>query len=142
MNNMKDKQFNTLIPLLFNVSRLIRDRTDSVRPDLVSALRLETLRFIDEKKPTMKDLSEYLRITPPSTTTLVKSLCRKKLVLQKHESLDRRTVRLSVTQLGKKSMDKFTSEKVIFLKKFFNHLTSGELKIIISILKRLQKQYQ
>ena len=113
-----------------------------MRPDLVSALRLETLRFIDEKKPTMKDLSEYLRITPPSTTTLVKSLCRKKLVLQKHESLDRRTVRLSVTQLGKKSMDKFTSEKVIFLKKFFNHLTSGELKIIIIILKRLKKQYQ
>ncbi len=139
---MKDKQFNTLIPLLFNVSRLIRERTDSVRPDLVSALRLETLRFIEEKKPTMKELSEFLRITPPSTTTLVKSLCSKKLVMQKHEPKDKRTVRLSVTKLGKQSMDKCTSGKVIFLKKFFNHLTSGELKMIISILKRLQKQYQ
>src|SRR5271168_2653580 len=139
---MKDKQFRILIPLLFNVSRLIREHTTMARPDFVSALRLEALRFIDEKKPTMRELSDYLRITPPSATPLVKALRQKKLIALKHLSSDRRTIHLSVTPLGRRSMKKCASDKALFLKHVFSNLTPSEISIIVSILKRLQRQYQ
>jgi DNA-binding MarR family transcriptional regulator len=116
-----------LVSLFFYTGRLVKEKShpgDTMDP--ISMLQLETLRLIEEEKPTMKRIAESLRIKSPSATSLVNSLVKAGHVKRKQSSADRRVVRMIITSKGK-----------VFLKKGFRQVTE-KTKEVLSKLKKKQ----
>ncbi len=91
-----------LLPLMFEMGRLLKREIKRDGESVVSFLHLETLRFIQEQeKPTMSDIAEYLKIAPPSATALVNGFFKEGIIERAADSTDRRIVRLSLSTKGK-----------------------------------------
>lgn len=139
-----------LISLIFETGNLIRDKArerEKINP--LSFARLHVLHFIYEeienKKrngPTMKDISERLRITPPSATSLVSGLVTNGELKRIYELKDRRLVRLAITSKGKTTLKHEFGKIKKRLRNVFRNLEEREKKELIKILKRLYKIYQ
>ena len=91
------KNPDRLTELVFTLSRITRDGIEDKNNSL-SYIQFQTLSFLIRKKtPTMKEISEYTHITPPSTTTLIDNMVRMKYILRIHDKTDRRIIRLEIT---------------------------------------------
>jgi DNA-binding MarR family transcriptional regulator len=91
-----------LLPLMFEMGRLLKREIAQDGACVVSFLHLETLRFIQEhEKPTMSDIAEYLKIAPPSATALVNGFFKEGIIERTADSIDRRVVRLTLSTKGK-----------------------------------------
>ena len=90
-----------LLPLMFEMGRLLKSEIARDGACLPSFLHLETLRFIQEhKSPTMSEIAEYLKIAPPSATALVNAFVKDGVIERKTDAVDRRIVRLTLSKSG------------------------------------------
>ena len=85
MAKSREEATNRAMSLIFSVSRMIKEKYRDERQENISGMKLETLRYIKENKPLMKDIAEYLSITPPSATSLINHLVEAKLVERIHD---------------------------------------------------------
>ncbi len=140
--NQTNNELNYLIRLMFSTGRIIRKRTKKgERPDPMSILQLETLAYIKEEKPTMKEVADFLCIKPPSATSLINKLVRAKMLERFFASNDRRLVRLAITAKGEKALKQEYSKVARHIKKVLAELNIQERKSLIKILEKLQKIY-
>ncbi len=141
---MAKSNVDHLVSLIFATKRLIMENIkDSEKIDPFSFLRLEVLRFIKEKvNPTMKDIANYLCITPPSATSLINALVKKGLVRRVRDKKDRRMIRLEVTDKGEKHLKKEFERITRKIKKIYTRLSDKEIKELIKILKKFSKEYK
>jgi DNA-binding MarR family transcriptional regulator len=103
--------------------------------------QIEALSFIAEKgKPTMKEIASHLRITPPSTTSLVEILIEKKLVTRISSENDRRTIRVSPTPNAWSFFKKLHDRKFTVFTKLLSKLSTEEKKQFVKILTILTKE--
>lgn len=132
-----------LISQIFSVSRLIRESAkDREKIDPFSYLRLEALRYVSERKnPSMKDISDYLCITPPSATSLVNGLVKAKHLERLYDKDDRRIVRLAITQSGKKKLEAGFRDITKRMEKILSNLEEKERRDLIRILQKLHRVY-
>ncbi len=130
-----------LISLIFKTRRIIQERIHGPgRFDPFSLLRLETLRYVKEKgAPSMKEVADYLSITPPSATSLVDCLVEAKQLSRVFDRRDRRIVRLVITPLGKKTLEKEFKNKIKKMKNLFSQLSSKEINELSQILEKISK---
>ncbi len=136
---------NQTIALIFKTSRLVRERLrkEKKHPDLFSVLRLEALRYIEEKKsPLMKEVADYFCITPPSATSLINSLVKSGAIKRVRDKKDRRIVHLVITLKGRKKLKKGFGEINNNMKKILAQLKISEQKNLIKILEKLSKIYE
>ena len=143
--NVNNDTINQTITLIFKTSRLIRERLrkEKKHPDLFSVLRLETLRYVEEKKsPLMKEVADYFCITPPSATSLINSLIKSGALKRIRDKNDRRVVRLFITSKGRKKLKKGFDEIHNNMKKILAQLKISEQKNLIKILEKLSKIYE
>ena len=134
------KKIDKITTLIFNVSRKLHFNIKNERPekDLWSMVRLEALRFVSENKnPTMRELADYLSITPPSTTTLIGPLIRDKMLKRVEDKVDRRKTRLFITVRGEKYFYDSYKQLNEYMKKSLLILNEGEQKNLILILEKL-----
>jgi DNA-binding MarR family transcriptional regulator len=90
-----------LLPLMFEMGRLLKCEMTREGASLPSFLHLETLRFIQEHgAPTMSDIADYLKIAPPSATALMNPFVKEGLIERTEDPEDRRRVRLSLSKKG------------------------------------------
>lgn len=138
-----DPTINKIISLIFTTSRLIRERSKGKEhPDPFSFLQIETLRYVSENKnPPMKDVADYLYITPPSATSLIDGLVKTKMLERNFDKNDRRVVRLSVTSKGQKILSTGFNETAIRMQKILKKLDEKEQKNLIEILEKLSRLY-
>lgn len=127
-----------LTSLIFTVGRLLRERSVADLP--VSYLHLATLRFINEKNcPPMRDIAAYLRIAPPSATSLVNTLVKQGEVRRVADKNNRRVVRVEVTLKGHKTLTDGTRRKHDLMQKVISGLSEHERSDLKSILEKIIK---
>jgi len=136
---MSNKKIEELVSLLFNTPRTIREHTKAKnRLDVFSALRAETLRFIGQKNPTMKELADYLHITAPSVTKLTDGLFGKGYIKKQSGIEDKRITRLLLTKKGERTIKDSTEQSVKKLGMVFSKLSQKDIDSFIAILKKIR----
>jgi DNA-binding MarR family transcriptional regulator len=132
MNNI-----NKLIELIFIINRLTKEGMEHEKGS-PSYIQLQTLAFISrQKNPIMKDVAEYLNITPPSTTFLVNNLIKLSLVNRVYDNDDKRITHLVVSTKGKKKLQAGFVKSKKYLHKKLTLLSIKERQNFILILKKL-----
>ena len=141
---MPHTDIGQLISMIFAVSRLIRERAkDREKIDPFSFLQLETLRYVAEKdNPSMKDVSDYLSITPPSATSLINSLVEARQLERVHDKDDRRFVRLVITPKGKTVLASGFKKITTRMRRVLSNLNAKERSDLFKILEKLARAYQ
>src|SRR5680860_859478 len=109
-----------LIDLEFTMNRLTKEGMEHENGS-PSYIQLQALSFIlHQKNPIMKDVAEYLNITPPSVTFLVNNLIKLGLVKRVYGTDDRRVVQLDISNKGKKELQiGFAKSKKHLYKKLY-----------------------
>jgi DNA-binding MarR family transcriptional regulator len=136
---MNQRTFEELASLFFSTRQIIRQKMPAGRThDHNAWLRLETLGFIARsKKPTMQDIAGYVRITAPSTTSLVRHLEKLGFVRRAHSHNDKRVVRIQVTEKGKRELQRYARRSVATMSIVFGKLSSQDVEKLRTILQRL-----
>jgi len=138
--NSKD-DLDELIPLLLGIARLIHSRlshSEKHPEEIFSPVQWHVLYFIEEKgDPSMKDLAEYLSITPPSATSLIDGLTKLKMLKRNFDKDDRRVVKLAITNKGKSAIKKGFNRMSAQIKKVLTCLNKNEQKQLIFIYQKV-----
>ncbi len=86
----------------------------------------------------VKELAEFTGVTPGAITQFVDALVEKGLVSREGDPLDRRVVRLKVTDLAKNQFEKFRQEHLASFSKVFDVLTDEEIKNLIGSMEKIE----
>ncbi len=132
-----ERGITELTSLLFKTKQLIRHELPT-RHDANAWLRLEILNFIaSAEEATMRAIAEYLRIKPPSATSLITALESDGLVVRVKHPSDRRAVHVSLTETGAQRLALYRRESHRALETVFSRLSSREIETLKRVLKRL-----
>ena len=130
-----------LVSLLLGVIRSLHshlNKKHSLDLSKISPLKIQTLGFIKKSgSPPMKDVADFLAITPPSATSLIEGMASDKLIIRKPSSSDRRTVHLQITPKGEKVLSEGFKEMTAHMKEVFTCLTEKEKKQLILIYTKI-----
>ncbi len=141
----KAKNLDKLAPSVLSVIRLVHaDLNKKHRRDLIhlSPLQIHALGYINERKnPPMKEVADFLSITPPSVTTLIDSLVKQKVLARHENKNDRRQTYLRLTPLGKKMFQQGLKQTINYMKEIYSCLSDAEQKQMIKIYKKISNYF-
>ncbi len=139
----KTKITNELVASIFATMRIVRESSQNHKKrDPFSVLQLEVLNYVLVKEnPTMKDISNYLCVTPPSATSVVNGLVMAKKLERINDTTDRRIIRLVISAKGKNEAQKWNQEKTERMKKILSVLSEKEKEELIRIFTKISKAY-
>ncbi len=139
---MKNK-FEQLAPLFFATRQLIRSKLPHGTGDPNEWMRCETLRFVGgaTPAPTMRDIADYLHVKAPSATSVVMLLEREGFVIRKREDIDKRIVRIELTEKGKRRVKKYLSDASKALEEVFSKIPTADVESLTRILSLLQSAH-
>jgi DNA-binding MarR family transcriptional regulator len=135
---MRDR-INQIVSLIFTMRQLVQEQTVPKKGKGFSFLQFNTLRYIKERRPLMKDLADYLMITPPSATSIIDTLAESGNVDRIRDPEDRRIVRIVITKRGEDHLKKFTNKMVERMRKNLKSLTKNEQDSLAEILSKIIK---
>ena len=102
---------------------------------------IDTLTYIAEKgTPSMKEISTYLKITPPSTTAIIETLQKKNLIKRVTNDKDRRTIRVELAPKAWSFLKSLHERKFTIFTKMVSKLSDTEKKQFIKIITILIKE--
>jgi len=145
MNNGKKqrKNMDKFLLAVNNISKvffLIDDYTGETR---LSKIELMTLDYIKiEEVFIMGELATSLRISPSKATGIIDSLVNKKMVSRERNGIDRRVVKIFLTEIGDSLLVSFQKEKRKLLEKMFNILTDKEQEDFTLILEKVSIEFE
>ena len=130
-----------LITLMFSAKRsLMGHFKDKKGFNPVIYIKAEILKFLqDNQTSKMKDVANYLGITPPSATTMIDKLVQEKYLSRKQDPNDRRQVLLIVTNKGKTFIHTSFENMRKILDKTLDVLSDKDKKDLIRIYNKLLK---
>ncbi|MCK9578399.1 MarR family transcriptional regulator [bacterium] len=104
--------------------------------------QMEILHLIREKKQVpMKDIADFLEITPPSATSLISNLVVNDILERHFDKVDRRVILLSITERGRRIFEKAKKDRAAAFEKVVSNLTQEEKDVLLKLLKKIQEQY-
>lgn len=133
--------FNTILQF----GKLINQLTqESYEERIASVLQFSALNYLkSEPNCTVSDLAVHLRLSKSSATQLVERLVRAAFVLRRHDPLDRRVVRLFLTEAGNKEIAVLKKRILEKLNRVFAKVPKNDIQMLIRIysglIKRLKK---
>jgi DNA-binding MarR family transcriptional regulator len=127
---------------LFAFRRKLSDILQKEAEDLQCPVsQIDTLVYIAEKvNPTMKEIADHLKITPPSATSIIEIMRKKKFITRVVNNKNRRTIRVALTPKAWAFFKSFRERKFTTLTKMFSRLHGTEQKQLIRILNILIKE--
>lgn len=136
---MATSRIRRLAQGIFAFKRSFHDRLRTGKgPDPASMLRLAAVAYVRERgTPPMRELADYLCITPPSATSLINGLVAAGHLARKRDPLDRRTVRLAVTPAGAKLLRDGFKRFERHIAAAVSHLTPGEQETLICLFRKM-----
>ena len=136
MFNNESKKPNLVdLLLLFrrNIAKSIKK--DGIKQDLTFS-QMEILHFVGiSGEKTMKSIADYLKITPPSVTELVKEMERKNLIKRIIGKKDRRVISIILTDTAKKNYISISKNKEAILEKMISKLNKKDKEALGRIIK-------
>jgi len=138
---MSNRLTDDLISLIFDTGQILREKArEKANFKDCSFLHMQTLHYIkDRTETTMKDLANYLHITPPSATSLVNPLVAKGFVKRIIDAADRRTTKLRITSAGQKLLKNNFKRVAAIMEKGVNKLSAREKNNFIAILNKISR---
>ncbi len=135
----KKNKTDEIVSEFFSAFRALKHKLDLSSPLFhLPIAQMETLRFLAEKKHVlMKELADFLAITPPSVTVLVNNLVFLEFAQRHSDTTDRRTVRLSLTKKGRDILDKATKQRCQVFKRLLSRINPQEQIKLLRILKKM-----
>ncbi|MDR3559333.1 MAG: MarR family transcriptional regulator [Candidatus Pacebacteria bacterium] len=133
----KDDQISQIITLMSTIRNLMHGRVADKKVNGISFLQLVTLRYIKEDKPLMKDIADFLTITPPSATSFVETLCQAGLAARFADPDDRRAVRIAITKKGEENLEAGMEAMTIKMRKELEKLNRQEQENLVNILQKM-----
>jgi DNA-binding MarR family transcriptional regulator len=116
-----------IILSFFNIFNVFKKRMRGLPNIDLNVTEVGALHFVNKKgHTTMKDLSEFLEISPPSTTVLIDKMIKSNILKRSFSEDDRRNVILSFTSKGEEMFKKAKVEKIKILKEIFSCLNKKE----------------
>ncbi|HTR19114.1 MAG TPA: MarR family transcriptional regulator [Candidatus Paceibacterota bacterium] len=135
---MSDKNFQELASLFFEMRQTIRANLPRGKADPNDWMRCETLRFIDQKRPTMQEVARQLRITAPSATSLARKLKKLGWITRTSAEKDKRVVRIALTAKGERELDRYRRQSEKTMRKVFSRLQERDLSHLKRALRNLK----
>jgi DNA-binding MarR family transcriptional regulator len=141
MKNVENASLNDeLLPLMFELGRLMKREMSREGADPLTYLHIETLRYIQEQgAPSMSEVAEYLKIAPPSATALIDAFVKDGILDRSTDAADRRVVRLQVSAKGSKTFDDMMTKRAKAFSRIIAPLSTqdrDELARILTIITR------
>jgi len=135
------KKVSQLIDLIFTFTRQARQlMKDDSGASPLNIIYAGTLKFIAETgEPTMKEVSDYLSIAPPSATFLINNLADSGQIKRIHDEKDRRIVRLALTEKGKEDLKEHYQKVAERMKKIFSRLSEKEVEELFEVFNNLTR---
>ncbi len=138
MSTSPKRELTKLADLLLVTGRAIKESPTGASQDPLPMGHFKVLRFIAERQlPSMRDVAEEMRITPPTATVMVDGLIAKKFVRRSADRKDRRRILLQITTAGK---DILAEQEACFKKRVtgvLSCLNADERKQFESILTKI-----
>lgn len=123
--------------LIFRRNILESIRKEGFKHDLTFS-QVEVLRFIGPSgKETMRNIADYLKITPPSATEIITEMEKRGLIGRKSDKNDRRVVFIVLTSVSKKLFVSLSKRKDVLLKKMISKLNIKDRKNLERIIRIL-----
>ena len=133
--NKRSSLGDLLLVLRRNIMESIKK--EGFKHDLTFS-QVEVIRFIGSSgKETMKNIADYLKITPPSATEIVAEMEKKGLVNRKNDKSDRRVVSIVLTSMAKKLFVSVSEHKNFLLEKMISKLNKADRKTLERIIRIL-----
>jgi DNA-binding MarR family transcriptional regulator len=125
--------------LLRRASHAMRHRfADLLKPWDLSPHQLRALRVIRANEPLhLRELADYLRITPRSVTEVVDALTDRMLAERVPDSNDRRATMVSTTEAGRRLMADVGNAGKADSADFFGRLSGAERSELAALLQKL-----
>lgn len=134
-----DRQFIRMILEIFNLRAMLQ----RMRDRQAAAMKLGGLEYIAlsrlsaEAELGVQELADRLALSGAFTTSIVNSLVEKGLVVKASHPIDRRRVRLSITEQGLQLLARFAPLRQQVNDVAFEPLTAKEFQQFAAILHRL-----
>ncbi len=126
--------------LIFRRKILESVKREGLNHDLTIS-QIEILNFIGlTSKKTMRDIASYLKITPPSVTTIIEEMENKGLVKRINDKVDRRVIFITLTVKTRKTFASICKQKELIFKKMISKLNKKDQKILERIINILIKE--
>ena len=126
--------------LMFRRKILESVKKEGIKHDLTVS-QIEILHFIGlSGRKTMKNISDYLKITPPSATLMIEEMEKKGLVKRINDEKDHRVVLITLTPKTKKVFVSICKRKELIFKEMISKLSEKEQKSLEHIIKIIIKE--
>ncbi|MFA5431562.1 MAG: MarR family transcriptional regulator [Candidatus Paceibacterota bacterium] len=126
----------------FNIYNIFKKRMRGLPKVNVNVTEIGALHFINRNsQTTMKELSEFLEISPPSTTALIDKMIKAGILERSFNDNDRRNVIISFTVEGTEMFKKAKIEKIKIWKEIFSCLNGKERHDLCSICKKMFHEF-
>jgi len=123
--------------LIFRRKILESVKKEGIKHDLTLS-QVEILDFIGiSGKKTMKNIANYLKITPPSTTTIVEDMEERGLIKRINDVKDHRVVFIVLSGRTKKIFASICKRKELIFKEIISRLNIKDQKNLERIIKIL-----
>lgn len=141
---MKTDNTNELVEVMFTVFRLMKAKMSFTNNFIhLSILQIQALMFLcHNTNVDMSDIAEYFQVEMPSATSLINKLCDHQLVKRYEDPKDRRLVRITLTDDGKKLVEQAMCERRKKIEKVLSYLSEQEKLELLRILKTLDTKLQ
>jgi len=137
MTHIYEKSGLSDLLLIFRRNILESVRKEGFKYDLTLS-QVEVLRSIGlSGKETMKNIADYLKITPPSATEIVAELEKKGLVKRENNKKDRRIVFVVLSDKAKKLFVSLSKRKGAVFKRMISKLRLNDRKNLERIIRIL-----
>jgi DNA-binding MarR family transcriptional regulator len=137
MTNTANKPNLGDLLLIFRRNILESIRKEGFKHDLTFS-QVEVLRFIGlNGRETMRAISLYLKIAPPSATEIITEMEKRGLVKRQSDKNDRRVVFITLTDASKKLFVSLSNRKDALLKKMISKLNEKDRKHLERIIRIL-----
>ena len=138
----KTDQISQIISLIFNMRQIMHEKMAKNNECQTSFLQIVTLKYIKDNKPLMKDVADFLSITPPSATSLIDNLIGSGMIVRKSNPSDRRMVRVEITKKGTSFIKNHMGEIAKKMRKGLSALTAKEQEQLSRILAKITEAYK
>ncbi len=142
MDKSREDLLQTVVHRMMSVIKLVRHPGPPGEPPLSPPQA--NLLFTISHKPqgtSVKELAEGAGITPGAITQFVDALVEKGLVIREGDPVDRRIVRLKLTELAKNQFEKFRREHLASFSKVFDVLSDDEIKQLITLMEKIESSH-
>ncbi|AZV56922.1 MarR family transcriptional regulator [Clostridium sp. AWRP] len=125
---------------LWNTSIKIADNLRDLTEFGITETQFNMLNLLSKKESfKVTDLAEIMGVKPSAITTMIDRLTNNGLVCRRHGEKDRRAVLVSITDEGKKLLNRFEGKCLRVLKSYLSYLEPYELESLASIYEKLGK---